>query len=204
MSKEHTSPELKKKLNIPADAFVIGASGKVSHRKGVDYFIEIARKIVKDLHRRPVRFVWVGGPLHEPFAKEIMKSIDDGSLNHKVIFTDIQKNPYQYYDMFDIFLLTSREEPFGMVVIEAGILKKTFLCFEGADGPKKFAEEGWGIVIKDFDPQHMADKARELLLNSTLRTKMGECAHRNVQKYYTAKQAVPKITHLIKQYADHR
>ena len=108
--------EMRQKLGIPADAFVVIGAGQVQPRKRVDSFFYAARAL-PDVH-----FIWVGGI---PFGKvaasnhEMMKMMQSAPAN--VHFPGIVelKEMVSYYHSADAFWLPSEQETFGLVVVEA-------------------------------------------------------------------------------------
>lgn len=108
--------EMRQKLGIPADAFVVIGAGQVQPRKRVDSFFYAAQAL-PDVH-----FIWVGGI---PFGKvaasnhEMMKMMQSAPAN--VHFPGIVelKEMVSYYHSADAFWLPSEQETFGLVVVEA-------------------------------------------------------------------------------------
>lgn len=108
--------EVRQKLHIPENAFVVIGAGQVQPRKRVDCFIAAA-KALSDVH-----FVWVGGM---PFGRaaadnmHMKKMIDSAPKN--VHFPGIVRleEMASYYKAADLFWLPSEQETFGLVAVEA-------------------------------------------------------------------------------------
>lgn len=81
---------------------IIGMVGHTSHRKGYDIFISLS-KIFKEY-----TFCWVGC--------NIDKNIE---INDNLILIKYTDNPYAYMKQFDYMLTTSREDIFGLIIIES-------------------------------------------------------------------------------------
>lgn len=127
------SPEKRKKtrqeLNI-ADQFVLGHVGRISAEKNPRFLLETFAEIHK---REPNSILlYVGdGPLKqetEEYASEL------GIRNH-VIFTGQVNNPEDYLCAFDCFLLPSKYEGLGFVLIEA--VCSGLICFASDVIPKE-------------------------------------------------------------------
>jgi glycosyltransferase involved in cell wall biosynthesis len=56
-------------------------------------------------------------------------------------------NPLDYLSVFDIFALTSREDPYPLVVLEAALLQKPMVCFEKAGGAQDLIETDAGLIV---------------------------------------------------------
>jgi len=140
--------------------FTIGASGNVHWRKGPDIFLQVARYIFSNYPNIVVKFVWVG---KISFEEQIILEEDIHKLNlkEKVLFTGEVENPSIYFNDFDVFVMTSREDPFPLVCIEVGMLGKPIICFKGATGSEEIIKDTGGFVVPYLDIEAMSGKIIE-------------------------------------------
>ncbi|RVU01632.1 glycosyltransferase family 1 protein [Mucilaginibacter limnophilus] len=176
--------------------FVAGGSGTADWRKGIDLFIQIATIIKRSGQK--VKFVWVGS-----VEKHVQIQLDYelkrmGLTSADIIFTGSVPNPHDYFNAFDVFVLTSREDPFPLVCLEAASLGKPVICFADAGGMPEMVNKGGGIVVPYGDTQAMADAIVRLKNNSELLIHLGEEAKKIVQQYDIDLQA-PRIVDIINQ-----
>jgi glycosyltransferase involved in cell wall biosynthesis len=75
-----------------------------------------------------IKFVWVGYQSAEEYAQAVYEAEKLG-LEKTVIFTGLKESPQDYYQLFDLFLLSSREDPFPLAALEAAALGKPLFCF---------------------------------------------------------------------------
>lgn len=137
------------KYNINEQNIFIVSMGTVSPRKGVDHFLETAELLLKK--RKDISFIWIGD-----YEDAEIKAFVDGRLQQinspDIIFTG--KMPYDITNLlpFDIFFLSSREDPYPLVVLEAAYLGVPSICFKGSGGITDFVQEDTGWVINEFSP----------------------------------------------------
>jgi glycosyltransferase involved in cell wall biosynthesis len=82
-----------------------------------------------------------------------------------------------------MLLLTSRWEPFGLVIPEAMSCGVPVVSFEG-DGPCEIITDGVdGYIVKDRNIEEFADKVCKLIENVELRQQMGKNAIQKAQRY---------------------
>jgi glycosyltransferase involved in cell wall biosynthesis len=108
---------VRRDLGISDDAFIILGAGFADFRKGFDLFIQMARNLAASDGAK-IHFVWVGEinfTLKTYLGPEIDKTIATGRL-HLVGFTD---SVAKYFAAADVYALTSREDPYPTVVLEA-------------------------------------------------------------------------------------
>lgn len=167
-----SNDNLRKSLNIPKNAFLVGGMGTVDLRKGVDVFLQVASKLK---NKTDFFFLWVGGQANEIEYKNFQIDGSRLALNNCIFKTSVE-NPLDYMALFDVFFLPSREDPYPLVVLEAAMLSKPIICFDKAGGAKDFVEEDSGAIIEYLNIDAAGDKIIALKENKILKEKMGKTA----------------------------
>ncbi len=118
----------------PTDVPVIGALGRLHVNKGFDILLEAAAELVRG--GREVRLRIAGdGP--EKAALEAQTAAM--GLNDRVEFCGWVDSPADYLSGLDLFVLSSRVEPFGLVVTEAMAAGVPVVSFD-IDGPREILQ----------------------------------------------------------------
>jgi glycosyltransferase involved in cell wall biosynthesis len=123
---------IRKQLDIVPGGFIIGGGGSVEWRKGSDIFVQVAIQVLATIPN--ACFVWVGGERERYLLDKLNYDIKRAGLEKNVKFVGPNPNPYPYFQAFDIFMVTSREDPYPLVCIENIYLGKPVLCFDNAGG----------------------------------------------------------------------
>ncbi|MDW7695819.1 glycosyltransferase family 4 protein [Flammeovirgaceae bacterium SG7u.111] len=159
---------LKKSLGISEHDFVIGGCGSLIWRKGYDLFIQTA-KLAKDLHPTAnFKFLWVGGKENSNAMLEAQRELELLELVDRVIFQPSIPNVEDYYQLMDVFFMTSREDPFPLVNLEAASFGLPIICFDKSGGSTEFVNEEIGFVAPYEDLEFVVDKISLLNENSSL------------------------------------
>lgn len=189
--------ELKKQLGLAKHEFVVGGSGFVQWRKGVDLFLYTAACIKRNYPGENIKFVWVG---HLSAAEKEMQEyeLERLGLTDKVIFAGTVTSPGGYFQCFDVFFLSSREDPFPLVCLEAAALQKPVLCFRDAGGINEFIEGGGGLSVEYGNVEAAAKTIVQFKNNETAKREMGLLAARNVAQY-DVEIVAPLIMNIISQ-----
>lgn len=167
--------QAKKELHV-SEKFIVGGSGLTLWRKGVDMFVQLAVAINKLQPRHNIQFVWVG-QLTDEFACQFDYEAGRLGVKEQVLFTGVKDNPQNYFQTFDVFALTSREDPFPLVALEAASLGVPIFCFEDAGGMTELVKDGEnGVVVPYGAVDEMARKIVELASNDAHRIAMGKKA----------------------------
>ncbi len=123
----------------------------------------------------------VGGGTCLPEIRELAKTID-----HR-IFVLGEKSKAEILNLLgaaDIFAFPGIDEGFGLVYLEAQASALPVVAFDNGGIPEAVAngESGWLTPLND-QPAY-CEALRKLLLDSTLRAKMGECGQRRIASQF--------------------
>ena len=111
--REALKKELGKNIDID-DKFIIGVVGRVSNQKNYKLVLKIFKKLIQMNNKSLL--VWVGdGDKFDIFKETISKE----GLSDKVILTGSRSDVYKFYSLFDCFLLPSKFEGLGIVLLES-------------------------------------------------------------------------------------
>jgi glycosyltransferase involved in cell wall biosynthesis len=173
---------IRAQLGIPQDAFVVGSSGTTDWRKGADLIIQIALK-VRERFKKTVYFLWIGGDSSGLEFQKLKYDLERTGLSDTVFYLGVKSEPLEYFSAIDVFMLCSREEPVGIVALEAASLKKPVLCFDQAGGFPEFVKDDCGYIIPYLNLDYMADKIIYLAENESICNKIGKRASEKVKRH---------------------
>lgn len=130
--------DIRKKYNIPEDAFVISYVGRHNEIKGYDRVKRIGEKLLK--RYKNVFFLIAG--IEDP-----IKGLDDKHW----IEVGWTNDPHSYIAASDVFLLPNRETYFDLVMLEVLSLSKCVVASNTGGNKyfKKFEESGIFLFDKD-------------------------------------------------------
>ncbi|WP_426060746.1 glycosyltransferase family 4 protein [Hymenobacter sp. B1770] len=192
-----TAEEIRRLHQIPATARVVGAIGSLVWRKGADIFVQVARTILETAP--DTYFIWVGGSPDSYQYKEMARDVRLMGLSHRVLFVGGKSDLRGYYEAFDVFLLTSREDPFPLVCLEAGLAGTPTVCFADAGGMPEFVRDDAGAVVPYLDVAQMAAETQRLLQSPALIRQQGLIAQQRVKEHHTIKTIGPAMFAIIEQ-----
>ncbi len=187
---------MRKSLGIPADSFVVVASGTTDWRKSPDLFIQLANAILK---KSPAlfHFLWVGGAGSGIRYEELMHEVQKAGLSQSVRFLGTVLNPLDYFSACDAFSLVSREDPFPLVMLEAAVLEKPVICFEGSGGAIEFVGDNCGAAVPYLDVESMAETLIRWQSSKEMCRVMGARASAKVREEHDICVLGPKILEIL-------
>jgi glycosyltransferase involved in cell wall biosynthesis len=187
---------LKSELSIKNNELVIGIASSQELRKGTDMVPMLVQKIKQktDLN---FKFINLGGTSKSPAVRCAKLDAEKLGVENDILFIDHNKTPNDYINLFDIFLLMSREDPFPLVMLTAAKLKKPIMAFEKSGGAVEFLENSHGVLIPYLDLDAMAMEIVHLMENENLRKTYGENIHKRLEDDYSDKKLASKIFTII-------
>ena len=154
------------RLRIPAGAALVVGMGHADLRKGFDLFLGAWRILSSRpaaSRSAPVHLVWVGS-ISPTVANDLGAEIAAAQASGTFHLAPFQPNAADWFATADVLLLTSREDPFPSVVLEAMAAGVPTVAFEEAGGvPDLLREAESGIAVPFVDVQAAARAVRRLL-----------------------------------------
>lgn len=146
INKEETKIELRSQLNIPKDAIIALGTGTGIARKGIDFFISTAISVLAN-SKKPYYFIWLGEMKTNDYKYWIEKDIIHSKNQDRILLLGEKAQTEKYFCGSDIFLMTSRGDPFPCVVQEAVAAKLFIIGFDNVGGFTELINEKNGLVL---------------------------------------------------------
>lgn len=157
--------------------------GVLEERRNILFLLEVFQKVSKQIENSKLIIIGKGKQNYVAMCKE--KLIELG-LENDVIYREKLEQKYMpaIYQASDAFLLPTRYEIFGMVLLEAmyyGL--PVFTTYNG--GSSTLINNENGIIIENTDCNEWSKKIVKVLSDKKECDAIGEKAHRTVEKNYT-------------------
>lgn len=157
---------------------VIGVCARFVEKKGVDVFIEA----LAELKRRKVIFkAKIAGDGRE--KENYTKLIHHHALQNTVELLGWINDKHAFYEELDIFCLPSREEAFGLVILE-GMRHSLPMVLSALPGPLEvIGHSTCGVLASPGDPIGLADGLERLIKDNKLARQLAWNGFQRVQNY---------------------
>ena len=183
-------------LGIAEDAFVVGMIGRLSPQKAPDVFIRAAKLIHDEIPNSA--FIIVGSGEEEEEVKAFAK---ENGL--ELVVTGWTDEPYSYLKVFDVAMLLSRWEGFGLAVVEYMAAEKPVVATNTDAIPTLIKDGTDGLLVEVDNPEDVRDKVIWLYNNPGKAKIMQQRALDKVIKNYdinrVVEQHVQMFSNLLKQ-----
>ena len=182
----------RKSLGLKKDTFVVLGCGTVYWRKGVDLFLETAKKTRQN--GLNVDFVWIG---NGPDLDKHKNALSPAEKQYIHLVGDLP-DASSFIVAADLFFLSSREDPFPLVVLEAAQFGIPALCFKGTSGIVDFIKSDAGITVDAFNVESAAATIAGLLKKPGSLREMGEHARKRLFSLYTSSKQCLSIYNAVR------
>lgn len=180
--------------------FFVGIVGNADWVKGVDLFPLVVKRMYFLHPDFRGKFVWIGG-FDKMEELRLQHDINRMGIADKIVLTGEIKEPYNYYQLFDIGLVLSREESFSLSTLEMASLGKPIVAFEKALGVGDMLEQDEAIMLaKYLDIDDICEKIYLLYSDNNLRCIMGTRAKDVTVKFSNLANSHNRIIQLIESY----
>ncbi|MBF2017207.1 MAG: glycosyltransferase family 4 protein [Rivularia sp. T60_A2020_040] len=155
------------------------AMGRLTYQKGFDILLLAFNKIA---HKYPQ---WQLMILGEGELRQQLENLRDKlGLSHQVTFPGRIKNPFPFLKKSEIFVLSSRYEGFGNVIIEAMACGLPVISTDCPNGPREIINHNLnGILVPTEDVSALASAIEHLITNPEEAAKLAEKAQQTLGRF---------------------
>lgn len=157
---------------------LVVAMGSINHRKGCDLFVQVAIALCEGRGGNRVRFRWIGSDADADAARWMRHDLESAGLTEAVELTGEVDDPSQLLADGDVFVLTSREDPFPLACLEAAMAGTPIVAFD-CGGLRELLQDA-AVFVPVPRVDLMAVEVDRLLDQPDLRSKLSKAAQERV------------------------
>ena len=173
---------LREKHGLAESANIAIGIGYADHRKGIDLFVSIGARVMKE--NPDAVFVWVGHR-DEDIWPGISKAVKESGYSDRFVFTGLDFDTDLYYAGADVYTLTSREDPFPLVVLEAMESGLPVVAFEDRSGVCDLLKRGSGVLAPGLSVDEFAGLVSRLFEDQAFASELGESGQQTISQDYS-------------------
>jgi len=193
-----TLTALKIKEQIPTDKIIIGVVGRITPMKGQDVLVNAIGKYLTPELKKRIHIVLVGDYESNGSKEWFDTFLKDNNLQNQITILSF-RDPKPYYQLFDVFVLPSRSDTFGLVAVEA-MMSKCCVIRSNSNGAYDQITDGEnGFIFKMDDEAALAKLLLKVLTDENLRKKLGEAAKKTALQKFTKTQMINNTLEVYKE-----
>jgi glycosyltransferase involved in cell wall biosynthesis len=187
--------DARQQLGVVDDDFVIGNVARLVSDKAQQYLLTAFSKIIKADSQLAIntKLVIIGTGKLEAQLKQQAQSLD---ITQSVIFAGDIKNASRMMSAFDLFVLSSTVEPFGLVLLEAMAAQLPIVATSVDCIPAIVDQDA--LVVPPENPAEMARAINTIMqLDAVQRAQLGVSAYKHLQKKFNDQQFQQQLLTVI-------
>jgi glycosyltransferase involved in cell wall biosynthesis len=186
--KSAAPPAKRAALDTPDDAPLIFALGRLHENKAFDILLQA-------MTRLPGAYLWLAGD--GPLRGELERLADRLGIAARVRFLGWQHEAAPYFQAADFYVVPSRHEPLGSVVLE-GWMHNLPMVAAASQGPSwLISEEEDGLLVPIDDAEAMAAALQRLIDDPELAARLARNGRTTFEQGFTEAVAVQRYLDLF-------
>jgi glycosyltransferase involved in cell wall biosynthesis len=184
---------IRESLGFGRDQFVVGFVGRLDRAKGADLLVEAAA-LLRSKGNAPCFLIVGAGPERERLEKRIRKL----GLEHVVVLAGLHENPAAVMRAFDVGVVPSRREAFGIAALEMMRMRVPVIVSRVGGLPGLVRDGRTGLLLPQPSPEAIAEAVRRLERNTSLREALGRNAFEHASSF-DGREQVRQIVDIYEQ-----
>lgn len=180
-SKINLKKKLKNKYRLSDDTIIFLSVGSIDKRKGFDIFIEVAIAILR--YKKNCFFIWIGHG-DEDLQQKYYHVIERTKTKKHFLFPGKTFETDLFYAGSDIYLLTSREDPFPSVIFEALDSCLPIIAFKNATGAEELLKKAGANLVDEINIQEFTNQLLSIINNKDELNKLNSNGRKIIEKDY--------------------
>lgn len=183
-------------LGIADENVLVISLGHICPRKNQQQAVETAAQVTRDYPS--VTFCFLGMLDHSPeYTAALKEQIARLGIEDNIRLPGFQRNAAIYLRGADILLHTPSKDPHPRSVVESMAAELPVVAYD-VDGVSETVVSGQtGYLVPLGDVTAIAQAVGELVVNPSLRRRMGECGRERVEAMFTAERTAWQVNAVI-------
>ncbi len=170
---QNARDRIREALGVSSTDKLVLNVGYADLRKGFDLFLQAAEQWMKT--REDVHFVWAGA-ISIDMQRWVQTDLKHSEFANRIHLIGFTSQMSDYYSAADVLFLTSREDPYPTVVLEAMNVGMPVVLFEGATGFDNVMKE-YGYAVERGNQQALEAALSDALDRDTEQRRSNRVAY---------------------------
>ncbi|MDP8228180.1 MAG: glycosyltransferase [Candidatus Electryoneaceae bacterium] len=176
---------IRRKWGVSSDAFVVGLVGRLESMKGQEILLRAGALLTDRIPELVLMFVGDETVGLSGERDRLERLAESSASELRVIFTGYQAPPGVIVPAFDVSVLATRKETFGLVLIEAQCLGIPVIGTDAGGVPEIIDDGENGLLVTPEDPATLADAIYRLYKDSRMRSEIAMAGRRTMMDRFS-------------------
>jgi glycosyltransferase involved in cell wall biosynthesis len=173
---------LRQSLHVPNNSFAIGMVGRIEEGKGQHLLMQAVHELVQQ--GNAVHATVIGPAMNARYEAKLKEQVKERGLNNAIHFYGSHPNPVEIMSAFDVVVLATKQETFGLVLIEA-MRNGVAVIGTRAGGVPEIIDEGiTGLMFAPENSQELTEKLSALVNDKSLCKKLAQAGKEKADRLF--------------------
>lgn len=178
---ESEKSELRMSMGIPDDAWVITAAGRFAAKKGFDVLLSAFDMLPESISGRPVHLIIVGDGAEKD---ALLKQAATSKKTSRIHWPGWQSDPGPWFELADVYVCPSREEPLGNVILEGWAHCLPVISTATMGGVELIKDGENGLLTPVDDVDSISRSIMNVIKDDELRNSLAQSGNQEIQVSY--------------------
>ncbi|MCH8204508.1 MAG: glycosyltransferase family 4 protein [Candidatus Hydrogenedentes bacterium] len=188
-------PDFLNRSGLEGPGIKVGLFGRIAHVKGQ----HLLGEAVEILMARAcgIRAALIGGIIDQVYFDGLMDRIETSGLSDRLKYLGFIEDPISVMGCFDVVVLTTYTETFGLVIAEA-MRAGTAVIGTNAGGVPEMIEDGeTGLLFEEGDAAGLADAIQRLATDPSLRARLAASGKAFADEHFSEPRHFEGLRHIF-------
>jgi glycosyltransferase involved in cell wall biosynthesis len=189
---ERERQKIRRELRYEGNEYLLGIVGEVIPRKGQWYLAQALPELIR---RIPELRVLLVGRYHrsERYVQKMRRLQAAAGLHRKMRWLGRRNNVHEYMAAMDQVLVTSTEEPFGLVALEAQLAGKPLIATNVGGLPEIVQHEQSGLLIPARSSTGIIESVERLYQDRELAGRLAATGRDRASQRFTSERLTEEV-----------
>jgi len=180
---------------IEIGAFKTAIFGRIEHGKGQRLLFDAVRQLRKE--GKNIQAVMIGHIMDQNYFNNLVKEIKDTGLEEQFRYLGFHSNPVSIMACFDVVVLASKCETFGLVLPEAMRAGVTVIGSNCGGVPEIISHGKTGLLFESENVEELTNRLRELIDDPALCQKLAKAGKAEADERFSEEKHFQRLIEIF-------
>lgn len=188
---------LRKALGLADETFLIGLIGRIKHYKGQHLLVQaIGRALAQG---EDVAALIVGHAMEPEYLEALKQQVAEKGWQERILFRDFVEQPQQLMQACDVVALTTLEETFGLVLVEAMRAGVAVIGSDRGGVPEIIDHDRTGVLFRSGDADDLYAQLQRLWQDRVFCSRLAAAGKAKADRMFDEADHFARLRELLQQ-----
>lgn len=171
---------------------IIGNASRLTEQKGIEYLIELAKKLKQNNINAKIR---VAGEGH--LQQKLEEDIKQNQIEEYFKLAGFYEDVHEFLSELDIYVCSSKFEGFGFSIVEAMLHKLPVVGFDISSNPEVIEDKKTGYLVSPFDVEELYQKTLFLINSEEDRIRLGKNGYEKAAEHFDREKGFERLEWIL-------